>query len=581
MVAKNSQSNASFLLPGGFSPAANRRGILIIFFLVGALFLLRMVTPDDLRDRDQVKVCMYILDAAYNDHWICQVDGNGDITSKPPLYNWLGALMVLVFGAGRFAYALPAFFATLLAAWAVWRWTLDLTGDERSGWIAVLCYLATSAVIKQTAYVRTDGLFSGFVALCAWQAWKAWETDRGWWRAWFLAALACLTKGPFAILLGFGGLFAVFWNGRGGQSQKLSLKWWLGVILPILLAGGWAVMAWRIMGHAFYDRIFVRELYGHAVGIDIKMGVNRVIDFIKPPLYLLSRALPWSPAFIWAIWRIFKNPASKPDQRRGERFIAVHIGIGLMALMMAGHKRGDLILPLLPATAVLEGRLLGYLSRSWNWPKLRTIIVAFIGIVLAYESVTLNTRCQDRVVKMGLDEKAFAEKVENDCGLFFPFSFALSYNLQYRMRATRLDMDEAQAAKLLAGKEAVFIVTQDMPRLISALPDGVAYHVLSKDTIRPYGVISNRPSFDLEPDMVVACGEWTLCAKGVIIRRIRGVTAWIEPGAEGTLVFNNAGNRACALSLILPDGSRRQIQAGPGGSVAISVAEIRKPSSGT
>ena len=76
------------------------RALMIIMFLMGAVFLLRMATPDDLRNRDQVKVCAYILDAAYNGNWICQTDSFGDITSKPPLYNWLGALMVLLFGVG-------------------------------------------------------------------------------------------------------------------------------------------------------------------------------------------------------------------------------------------------------------------------------------------------------------------------------------------------------------------------------------------------------------------------------------------------------------------------------------------------
>jgi|GEM_PF-2987257 len=542
-------------------PAVNKiSAIIIIIVLVSALFSIRMMTPDDLGNRDQFKVCSYILDASYNHHWVCQVDSYGAIASKPPLYNWIGALMVLLFGANRFSYALPACFGVMLASWAVFRWTLDLTRDERSAWLALLCYLVTNAVVKQTALIRTDGLFSGFVAVCAWQAWRAWESDHGWWRTWFLAGLGVLTKGPFAVLLGFGGLSAVFLNRQEMSYKALPRGWWKGIILPILLGGTWALAAWSLLGHAFFDKIFISELYEQSVGNAI--GFHRFSSAIKPPLYLLSRALPWTPLFLWGLWHIFTHPEKSPEKRRGELYIVMHIGIGLLALMLAQHKRGDLVFPLLPAVAVLEGRMMGLWAQKWQWTKLKALLAVFTMVFILFEIWYLAVpRANDDEDRLGREIKAFARKIENRCGPFFPFSFASAHSLQYRLRCSRLSMKPALAAKLLSGRDAVFVVTEDLPAVISALPSDIRYFVLLRDIKHPYGVISNRPELKAEPDMVVGCGEWVLHTRKVTILRMRGTTARIKPHSGGRLTLDNIGMRPCTLKLILPGGKIRRIHA--------------------
>ncbi len=538
------------------------RAALIIFLLAGGAFLLRMATPDDLRNRDQVKVCAYILDAAYNGNWICQVDNIGGVESKPPLYNWLGALVVLMLGAGRFSYALPALLGTVIAAWGIWRWTLDLASDEHSAWLAVLCYLATNAAIKQTALVRTDGLFTGFVVLCAWQAWRAWEKGRGWWWAWLWAALGTLTKGPFAILLGFAGLSAVFWNRSSAAARGLPRTWWHGVILPLVLAGGWAAMAWWDMGPAFHERVFMRELWGNAVGHS--MDMHRLLSSVKPPLYLLSRALPWTPLFLWELYRIFRHPATQPSERRGERYIAAQIGIGLLALMLASHKRGDLVFPLLPAVAILEGRLLGRWSQSWRFRRW-SALAAFTLLFLLYESWYLAVpRAGNPMVARGLANREFAQRLEADCGPFFPLSFIFSDDLQYRLGVNRLCLNPGEAAKLLAGPEAVFVATENLSTLLSALPAELNYHVLAGDESRCRGVVGNRSEFAEEPAMAISGGTWTLRTQNAAIKRMRGTTAWIRPIGHGRMILRNTGTRPCTLHLVLPDARRLKIHADPG-----------------
>jgi len=101
------------------------------------------------------------------------------------------------------------------------------------------------------------------------------------------------------------------------------------------------------MGSAFYQKLFVRELWGQFMGSTGKfVGIKRLTSAIKVPLYLISRALPWSLLFFWNPGRnLFKTFGGR-ETERGKRYIITFIIVGLFFLMTASHKRGDLVFPL-------------------------------------------------------------------------------------------------------------------------------------------------------------------------------------------------------------------------------------------
>src|SRR5689334_4168133 len=81
---------------------------LAIIALALLLFALRLFSPSNFLDQDQERPASYILDVLKNGNWLCQRDFTGDITSKPPLYTWICALLSLPFGrVTLFALWLP------------------------------------------------------------------------------------------------------------------------------------------------------------------------------------------------------------------------------------------------------------------------------------------------------------------------------------------------------------------------------------------------------------------------------------------------------------------------------------------
>jgi len=94
-----------------------------------SLFLIRITAPPDLLDKDQERPAAYMLDAALNGHWIVQRDDfqalpgyeARSVCSKPPVYTWCGALLVLLFGRiNAWCLYLPTAAALLGSCLLVW-----------------------------------------------------------------------------------------------------------------------------------------------------------------------------------------------------------------------------------------------------------------------------------------------------------------------------------------------------------------------------------------------------------------------------------------------------------------------------
>ena len=94
-------------------------------WLLGLAFLLvagvRVAAPSDLYRGDQGKQLDYDMDIAVRGNWLVQHHEGDVIASKPPLYNWLAAPLLIALGKpSEFAVKLPSLLAGALAALFLW-----------------------------------------------------------------------------------------------------------------------------------------------------------------------------------------------------------------------------------------------------------------------------------------------------------------------------------------------------------------------------------------------------------------------------------------------------------------------------
>lgn len=448
------------------SPAA---AVLLLVLLTTLLFALRILGPSNLTDNDQERPAAYVLDAARNGHWMVQVDWTGDITSKPPLYTWLAAALVRLFGGpSLFALYLPCALAVGATAALVWRLCLPTLGP-RTALIAAVLLLANPLSAKFVALARTDAVFLCGVTLTAFLVFRAWEQGRGWLPAWLAAALATLTKGPLGIILGFGGLAAAFLERNRGARSPFHRSHWIGAALLLAIGGGWLLLAWREGGDAVFRKLIGAELIGHAVH---PSGTRPGIGLVLTPLYFLGRFAPWSALALLGAWQVLRDrrqPQPPSSASRLTLFALAWLAIGLLVLGLASHQRGDLVAPLMPPGAILAAVPISAWTASWSSRRLVTTLAA-IGLAI-------GIGCQ--IQHAGHARSAFAEtrgmvELAGKCraaGLdparihHVDAPYALQWNLGTMQRVLTYD----DAARELARDPDVAVAVTDPGRLENAL----------------------------------------------------------------------------------------------------------------
>lgn len=448
--------------------------------LGAALFGLRLLGPADLTDNDQERPASYVLDAVQNGHWLIQRDAYDDIASKPPLFTWLAGLATACAGRiSRLTLYLPSAASVVGMAWLVWAAGRTHFGSL-AGLLAGLSLVLSQYGFKHVVLARNDALFAGTVSLAALAAWRAWTGGRGWTAFWLAAAAATLAKGPLGVLLAAGGLLAAAWERGPGRCPIHGKRFLPCTGLWLALVGGWFVLAWLEAGDDLIHKQLGRELAGHLTGAEAG-GKAPFSEPWLPLLYFLSRYAPWSLAACAGFWRVWRRPAEDGTERRFERFLFCWFAVGLVVFSIAPHKRPDLLLPLIPAAALLSGReLAGWLRRRPAGRVERAAVlgsaVVLAGLALAQPqgrataTEVLNTRAQRELAAWW--EAAGLPGV--------PLTFVEhTLTAQFYLNRHQAVVSPEQAARLLQGDAACALITRDLAAVRRFLPadfDPVVLH---------------------------------------------------------------------------------------------------------
>jgi hypothetical protein len=512
------------------------------------LWIARLAVGDDLTIRDQERQCAYILDAWSTGRWSAQTDFLAAMASKPPLYNWLGAASVALFGPGQFAFTIPAAAATLFIALLAWHWARKLSGPA-AGLLAGLLTLLPMVGLKMVANVRTDGLFAAAVALTAYLWWQHWEgRGSGWW-PWLAGVLATLTKGPLGLLLGSFGLLAIPWQSRAersgrnavadGDARALSPWWPAGLALYLALSGAWLLWAWLDWGQPLIERMIDRELVGHAVAAYDSSG-GFASQFWKPSLSLLWRTAPWCAFTILALVRVFRHPDPEAVHRRAERFLTCWLLAGLAVFSFGSHQRGDLIWPLVTPAALLAAREI--LRRAASWPQWARTRLGPALLAVTMVSVVANQVVVGQP-KKSLYAHALAQAIAAGPGRDFPLSYDVKYSTLAHLGIHRYLAPRARYVAALAGDAAVYVAVEDPRAVIRevAAAGGHATELLA--TRSGWGIVGNRRYWEHGPSLRLLMGPVEILVEHADWQSMHGRQLRLVRAADGeaTVVIVNNG----------------------------------------
>ncbi len=289
-----------------------------------------------------------------NGNWVATHLNGRPFLEKPPLYTWLMAGPLLVFGYQDWAVRLPVLFftlATLAAVYGLARAALPPRAAQAS--VIALGTMALFLEVNHGAMVDNGLVF--FMLAAMWAAFTALETELPRRRRWAAAAFAAsagmafLCKGGVGVVLIGAALCGYLTHAR--QWHKIPrLSPAAGFLIFGALAGAWLLALWQ-RGGAEYFKIFF--IHNHCQRLAGTFEPIKVRWYYLP--YLLAVAMPWTLVIPAGIQHLRGQSANNPVLRRFALFLLWWVGAMYLVLNIAGEKGQQYLLPLLPPLAVFAG----------------------------------------------------------------------------------------------------------------------------------------------------------------------------------------------------------------------------------
>jgi hypothetical protein len=151
-----------------------------------------------------------------------------------------------------------------------------------------------------------------------------------------------------------------------------------GVILTLVLATGWYVVAVTRGGEGFFDRQILEENLSRFVG---GSGHSQPIYYYVP--YLFTLGMPWGMFLPLLLWDVFKTRLQTGDHRL---FLKLWVLVMFVFFSISVGKRAVYLLPLYPALSLL---LAAWFYDAGSAQKGRLIVYRIIAILAALTGALL------------------------------------------------------------------------------------------------------------------------------------------------------------------------------------------------
>lgn len=329
-------------------------------------------------DKGEPREALAVQDIVQRGEWLFPLKRATAIPSKPPLFHWSAALVSELTGALnettiRFPSALYATLGVLLI------YVLGRTLYGAAVALLAGAILATTmAYSDQALSARVDMTLCFFLTLSLvlfYSLYRGFLAHRLWYFAfYFIVGIGTLAKGPLGILLP-GLVIAGFLTIKRRWDLIMKFAFHPGVVLTLLLAGGWYGLAVTRGGEGFVDRQLLQENLKRFFG---GSGHSHPIHYYLP--YLFSLGLPWSFFFPFLLWDLLRKSRTASDDHL---FLESWFVIMFVFFSLSAGKRPVYLLPIYPPLSLLLADWIYQQNRSIGWRLLLYRTVALIAATTA------------------------------------------------------------------------------------------------------------------------------------------------------------------------------------------------------
>ena len=349
----------------------------------------------------------------------------------------------------------------------------------------------------------------------------------------------------------------------------------------LLITLGWFLLALLQVGPRLAKHMFLDELFGHMV------QHRPASNFVKPLGDFLWNFAPWSVFAIAGIGRTLLRPSPNDDVRRFERFLVCWTAGGVLLFCISPHNQARLLAPMLPPAAMLAGREIDLLATRFSTRTAAAALGATAIAMLGFFVWEFHHHALRRsAVRQTQAILLLAREVEAAGGAGFPLTYVAGapFAMQLALNTMRPPTAVEDAAALLRGDVAAFVVTPHVERLERMLGESGAFHVLARadDGRGPFlYVVGNRPSLTGNARTAVRLGPLEVTLAGVHLGPTWDNVVELERERDaGEAVIGNASQEPQQVRVRIDhahDESRR-LTPGDGGPSGFLEPRPRPPS---
>ena len=368
---------------------------------------------------------------------------------KPPLYVWLAALCLKLFGWSEFSVRLPSLLFGLGTVFLIYRLGKALFEDESA--LRAVLLGSTSLlliILSRTGFVDTPLVFFitlAFYAYC-----------RNWSPLFFIScALAVLSKGLLGIVIPFSVIFLHLAINR--KLKLSSINWLLLIVncsLLIAIAAPWWIAEYQLHGALFIEKMFGKFTW--AIYTTTLQEHSGPIYFYL--LVILIGFFPWSLFFPLAAWK-----------RKGNSLLWLWFSVVFILFSFAQTKIPGYILPLFPPMVLLTAQA---------WPRNRLgkwglgIGVGLVLILILAAVETLVPVGEAYKPAKFLAENILKEPAFDRIKLYNYKTWLRGGLLFYLKKEITLVSEETEVARIMGSdeKSICFMDPRDFYRIQSKLP---------------------------------------------------------------------------------------------------------------
>lgn len=332
-------------------------------------------------DKGEPREALAVQDIVQRGEWLVPLKRATDIPSKPPLMHWSAALVSKITGSlseatVRFPSALYATLGVLLIYWLGRK-----LFDAKTALLGAAILATTMMYQDQAVSARVDMTLCFFVTASLalfYSLYRGYLKNPLWFYVFYgVVGIGTLAKGPLGVVLP--GLVA-------GSLALVERRWDVirkfcfhpGVVLTMVLAMGWYVVAVTRGGEGFFDRQILQENLSRFAG---GSGHSHPIYYYIS--YLFTQSMPWGLFLPVLLWDLFRSGVRA---RGNTLFLKLWFLVMFVFFSISAGKRAVYLLPLYPALSLL---LAAWFYDAKQAGKGRLAIYRSIGVFAAVTGALL------------------------------------------------------------------------------------------------------------------------------------------------------------------------------------------------